>query len=89
MPIGPEPDFDRIDETRALLRTGNIGADRHRLAADRFDEMRSLRRRGFIDIDDRDGPAIPGQPQRDGTADITTAAGDERHRAACTHKPRS
>ena len=44
--------------------------------------MRGLLRRSLIDIDDRDGPAVPGQPQRDGTADIAAAAGDNRHRAA-------
>ena len=41
-----------------------------------------LRGRLLVDIDDDDRPAHPRQPQRDGATDITTAAGDKRHRPA-------
>ena len=79
----PEPALDRLDKGRRLLRTGDVGADRHRPAAGRFHEARRLVGRVLIDIDDRDRLARPRPSQRDGAANIAAAAGDQRHRTVC------
>ena len=77
----PELALDRLDEGRGLLRTGDIGADRHRPAAGRFHEARGLASAACSSISTiGDGLAHPRQPQRDGAADVAAAAGDERHR---------
>ena len=79
-PDRSEPALNRVDESRDLRRVRNVGPNSSRLAAVRLHQACRLRRRLFIDIDDRDRPAHPRQPQRDGTTDIAATAGDERHR---------